>query len=260
MDDLELIKTRKSVRTFDGRPLDPDDLAALTDFAARIENPYGIPVEFVILDPAKHRLSSPVLVGEPLYVAGTVRIQPHCEEAFGFAFEELVLFAWSRGIGTTWIGGTFDRAAFEAAAGAGGDVIMPIASPLGYPADKPSLRDRMLRSRVKGDERRPAGELFFEGDFETPATEVGDALEAVRWAPSAVNLQPWRVVRVGSDFHFYEAHTTGYTAQARWDVQKIDVGIALCHFMRIAGGALVVEDPGIAAPEGVEYVATVRVG
>ena len=33
MNDLELIKTRKSVRTFDGRPLSPDDLAALTDFA-----------------------------------------------------------------------------------------------------------------------------------------------------------------------------------------------------------------------------------
>ena len=41
--------------------------------------------------------------------------EPHGEEAFGYAFEQIVLYAESLGIGTTWIGGTMDRKAFEKA-------------------------------------------------------------------------------------------------------------------------------------------------
>jgi len=39
-------------------------------------------------------------------------------------------------------------------------------------------------------------------------------------------------------------------------VQKIDVGIAICHFMCAAGGALIIDDPGITA-EDLEYIATI---
>ena len=42
---------------------------------------------------------------------------PHAEEAYGYSFEKLVLYAWSLGIGTTWIGGTMKRELFEKAAG-----------------------------------------------------------------------------------------------------------------------------------------------
>lgn len=112
----EVIKTRKSIRTFDGRPLSGEDRKALADYAETISNPYGIPVSFVFLDAEKYGLSSPVITGEHLYVAGKVPKVPHCEEAFGYSFEKLVLYAWSRGIGTTWIGGTMKRELFEKAA------------------------------------------------------------------------------------------------------------------------------------------------
>ena len=106
MNMMELIRTRKSVRTFDGRPLMEEDRKALEDYAKTITNPYEIPVSFVFLDAEEHGLSSPVINGEHLYVAGKVPKVPHCEEAFGYSFEQFVLYAWSRGIGTTWIGGT----------------------------------------------------------------------------------------------------------------------------------------------------------
>jgi hypothetical protein len=40
-------------------------------------------------------------------------------------------------------------------------------------------------------------------------------------------------------------------------VQKIDIGIALCHFLSIVDGKCSIENPGIAVPDGTEYVATV---
>lgn len=57
-----------------------------------IPNPYGIPVEFALLDAKEHGLSSPVIRGEELYIAAKVEKQPHGEEAFGFSFEKMVLY------------------------------------------------------------------------------------------------------------------------------------------------------------------------
>ena len=60
---LETVRTRRSVRTFDGKPLSPEDLEKIRRFAESIRHPYDIPVEFVLLDAEEHRLSSPVRAG-----------------------------------------------------------------------------------------------------------------------------------------------------------------------------------------------------
>ena len=262
MDMMQIVKTRRSVRTFDGRPLSKEDESKLRAYMQEIPNPYGIPVRFVLLDANEHGLGSPVIVGESCYVTAKVDRVPHGEEAYGYSFEKLVLYAWSLGIGTTWIGGTMKRALFERAADVTDGEWMFCVSPLGYPAKKMSAREAIMRKTIKADERKPAGQLFFDGDLSTPlATEdekVRDALEMVRLAPSATNSQPWRILRAGDAFHFYLAHTKGYTDKAGWDMQKIDMGIALCHFMGALGGELVLSDPGIPTAEGTEYVATVR--
>lgn len=155
------------------------------------------------------------------------------------------------------------RALFENAVKLGSDERMYCVSPLGYPAKKMSLKETAMRIGVKADQRKKADELFFDSDFTTPLhTDSGiiqNALEAVRQAPSAVNKQPWQIVKHGNAFHFYEKHNKGYTGEKTGDMQKIDIGIALCHFMLIAGGTLSVADPGISAAKDTEYIATVTV-
>lgn len=259
MELIDIIKTRKSVRTFDGRSLSSDDMAKLAAFAENTANPYGISVDFVFLDMKKHRLSSPVISGETEYIALKVPKIPHCEEALGFSFEKFVLYAWSLGIGTTWIGGTMNRKLFEKAADIKEGEIMPIVSPLGYPSKTPSWIDRQLRKHVHANDRLPTDVLFFENDFSTPIKNMSDCLEAVRFAPSAVNNQPWRVVKDGNRYHFYEKHMKSYNPNAPWDIQKIDMGIALYHFISIAGGTLEITDPMIKTGSDTEYIATVTV-
>ena len=188
---LETVKTRRSVRTFDGNLLTQADQEKLAAYIRTIQNPYEIPVEFVLLDAKANGLSSPVLAGDTMYVAAKVGVQSHAEEAFGYSFEKLVLYAWSLGIGTTWIGGTMKRELFEKAAALKDHEIMPCMSPLGYPAKKMSVRELMMRRGVKADERKPASGLFFDRAFSAPLKEedstVEQALEMVRYAPSAVN-------------------------------------------------------------------------
>ena len=261
MNTMDVIKGRRSVRTFDGRALTDEDRTALIEYSRSIRNPYDIPVEFVFLDAAEHGLSSPVIAGEKLYVAGKVAKKAHAEEAFGFSFEKLVLFAWSLGVGTTWIGGTMSRGQFEKAAGLKAGEMMPCVSPLGYPAKKMSVRETLMRKGVKADERKNAAALFFDGDFSTPLTAENEnvmaALEMVRLAPSAVNRQPWRIVRIGSAYAFYLQHAKGYVSEATGDLQKVDLGIALCHFMSGAEGECKLKDPGLETEKDLEYIATV---
>ncbi len=263
----DAIPGRKSVRTFDGAPLRPEDREKLEQFMARLTNPFGIPVECVLLDASKEGLSSPVITGETLYVAGTVEKKHYADVAFGVSFEKLVLFAWSLGIGTTLIAGTMKREKFQQAARLREGWMMPCISPLGYPAKKRSLKESMMRKGVGADSRLPAEKLFFDGSFDTPLagdklSVLSGPLELVRWAPSAVNKQPWRLVIGEGRAHFYEKKDKGYVGDATGDLQKIDVGIALCHFLlgleaRGKNPSVTAEDPGIPVPADTEYIATV---
>ncbi len=263
---LELIKGRKSVRTFDGKTLREEDLKKIEDYSKEIPNPFGIPVRFVLLDADKNKLSSPVLAGEKLYFAGIVEKKPYADVAYGYSFEKLVLFAWSLGIGTVWIGGTMKREDFEKAAGLQEGEMMPCISPLGYPAKKRALKETMMRKGVGADSRFPEKKLFFDRTWGNPLNttdETLNLLEMVRWAPSAVNKQPWRIIFSDGTWHFYEKKDRGYVNEKTGDLQKIDVGIALCHFiagLEEQGKTPVIEisDPKIEIPEGVEYIASVR--
>ena len=266
MNVLEAIRSRRSVRTFDERPLSSEDAQRILEFAEKVEDPFDIPIIWKILDARKHGLTSPVIVGTDVYIAGKMRRLPHAEEAFGYSFEKVVLFAESMGVGTTWIAGTMNREAFERAMEVTDEEVMPCVSPLGYPAGKMSFRETMMRKSIKADSRFGFADLFFEGSFDTPLTEskagkLADVLEAVRLSPSAVNKQPWRVIICGDKAHFYEKPGKGYVSADGWDIQKIDMGIALCHFEVAAkecglSVSLDISDPGLKTPDDVRYTAT----
>ncbi|MBR0469493.1 MAG: nitroreductase family protein [Mogibacterium sp.] len=263
----EVIMGRKSVRTYDGRDLTPEDKNRIKEFAGTISNPFDIDVEFRFLQADEHGLSSPVLSGEKIYVAGITGKTPYADVAFGYSFEKLVLYAWSLGIGTVWIGGTMNRKLFEKAAGLTEGKRMPCISPLGYPAAKRAVRESLMRKGVRADSRKPFEELFFDGDFTKPLEaddETRRMLELVRWAPSAVNKQPWRIVRRDGKYHFYKKGDKGYVSEEVGDMQRIDLGIALCHFVMAVEesgrkASVVIEDPAIETQPGIEYIASVAI-
>lgn len=260
----ELIRTRRSVRTFDNRPIASDVLEKLNVYMKQIDNPYGIPVRFELLKAKEHGLSSPVISGGEYYIGAAVESIPHGEEAFGFSFESLVLYAWSLGLGTTWIGGTMNRTPFERAMKLVEGENMIAVTPIGYPAEKMSLRETMMRKGVKASVRAEFGEVFFNGSFEVPLTaeKAGKLflpLEMVRLGPSAVNKQPWRLLVTEDAVHFYVKK--GHAGSEVGSMQKADLGIALCHFALTAKEQgieteFVIDDPKLSGKADVEYIAT----
>lgn len=260
----KMIKQRKSVRTFDGKTLSDEDKKNLESYVHSLTNPFGVKVDFRLLDAKEHQLSSPVIVGEHTYLAAKVKKEGNFEIAFGYSFESACLYAQSLGIGTVMLAASLSRSTFEKAMNVLGDEVLPTASPVGYPAEKRSIRENLMRKGLKADERIAFAELFFEGSFDKALTkeaagEYTDALEMARLSPSAGNKQPWRAVIDENRVHFYELKSLKDNALG--DVQKVDVGIALCHFDLVmaesgVSGKYIFEDPQIKAPENIYYIAT----
>ena len=60
--------------------------------------------------------------------------------------------------------------------------------------------------------------------------------------------------------HFYEYKEPGYSDRFSYDIQRIDMGIAACHFdlavreQNIAGHFDAASKPDLKCPENIEYV------
>ncbi len=266
----ELICGRRSVRTYDGRNISEADKEKLSSFMTDIANPYNIPVNFKMLNAKEDGLTCPVISGTDLYIGGKIAQGAYANEAFGYSFEMLVLYAQSLGIGTVWLGGTMNRAAFEKAMELSSDEIMPCATPLGYTAKKMSVKEKMMRMAIKADERLPFDKLFFDSSFDTALTEekagkLAHPLKMVRLAPSAVNKQPWRAVVTEDAVHFYLKRSKGFALGDKLDMQKIDMGIALCHFALAAKETGLditfnIKAPADIATSDTEYIASYLIG
>ncbi len=247
----ELVQKRHSCRSFDGRGLEATTLAALERFPASLQLPFASRLRFGVIDREKVRLenlfstgSYGMIKGVRFYLAALVaRDAPRPWEDIGFALEAAVLLATSLGVGSCWIGGIFDRRNFAKALSVGEDEMLPAVVAVGRPALRPSLRDRLVRWSAKGDQRKDAGLLFFAESWGSPlalaaAGPWGGVLACVRLAPSASNKQPWRIIRQAGGWHFFLDRDKAYSAMMPLaDLQRIDMGIAMCHFQLAAAEA-----------------------
>ena len=235
----ETIQKRHSVRTYDAQPMSEQDLEKLTAYAKTLQNPFGIPVTVHLLktgDASTKKLGTyGVIKGTKTFLGVTVPKGALSLEAVGYSFEQLVLYATHLGIGTCWLAATFDRKAFTGAMNVGDDEWMPVISPIGYPSEKRTISESLMRTGMKSNQRKEWKELFFSGDFRTPlsradADAYAQPLEMLRLAPSATNAQPWRVLRRDGAFHFYAKVTEGQGEVDPPIIQRVDVGICANHF------------------------------
>jgi len=266
----ETVEKRKSIRTYLSEPLseaDREKIIAFTESLSREESFFDCKIRIRLFDVDKEISNKDlgtygVIKNARTYLGVAAEKSPTAMEAVGYSFEKLVLYAQSLGLGTCWLGGTFNRGEFARAMQIKENEFFPIASPLGYPAPKSHTVNKVMRMAIKADKRKEWDKLFFDGDFSKPLTkeEAGEwayPLEMVRLAPSAANKQPWRIVRRKNVWHFYEKKEMSSSEN---DIQRLDVGIALCHFELAAkekglrGKMQVLAKPDIETEENMLYI------
>jgi len=242
----DTIEKRVSCRTYKSCPLKDDDDQRLRDFLlTNVRGPFGNSLRFQVVDlTAMERDEIKTLgtygfiKGARVFIVGAVAKGKWAMEDYGYCMEKNILAATHLGLGTCWLGGTFNRSASASRINKRDDEVIPAITPVGYPNDRKSILDRAIRFIAKSHSRKAWEELFFHGDDLSPlarnvAGPYAPALECVRIGPSASNRQPWRVVKDKGEnlFHFYVRRTPGY-GKIFPDVslQDIDMGIAMCHF------------------------------
>jgi len=276
----ENIGRRFSCRSYDPRPIEPelrDQLAKV--LAASSTGPLGTRVRFELVSAGEEEPAAlkglgtyGFIKGASGFIVGAVEQGGSNMEDYGYLLERAILFATDIGLGTCWLGGTFRKSGFSRKMSLKETEILPAVVSVGYIAGKRRWFDSFIRRRAGSDSRLPWDALFFDGTFRTPlpadtSSPFATPLEMVRLGPSASNKQPWRIIRDGTQWHFYLQRTSGYGSRNTTlfnlaDMQRIDMGIAMCHFeltVREMGmsGQWTLSEQGMEKPDKLtEYIVT----
>lgn len=203
---LASIPKRQSVRQFSAAP-DVAQKSALSYAAARVCLP-GVRIVLCESEPEKIFLKLPFVGG----VTGTNRYavlimdekEPHVHVHAGISGEAFVLEAVSLGLGACWLG-SYKHGGLDVELHEDEKVAAIIA--LGVP-----------EKEGEGSKRKKLTEIC-QGDPTSWPLWAYHAAECVRFAPSALNIQPWRLSFAGRTLVLSRTRFGGL----------LDLGIALLH-------------------------------
>lgn len=269
----EIIKHRFSCRRYKNIP-SVEEQELIKGFISSLDTgPLGAKPRFFLIggnEPASLRGPGTygIIRGRYAYIIGS--ITGDNLEDFGYMTEKIVLYAEDLGLGTCWLGGTFTKSGLAEKISLSEKEKIPAVLAIGRIADRDRKRKGLISRLAGADKRKPWEELFYHNDFNTPlkkdqAEPYLLALEMVRQAPSGSNQQPWRIIKERNTFHFYLKRTRGYRENFFYklmkceDIQRIDIGIAMCHFELTAKEIGLIgiwnrNEPEISKTELTEYI------
>jgi len=238
----QVIRDRSSIRSYNNQPLDSALADKVIHFLNESKGLFGIDTRFKLVNVNVDYIDSNlklgtygVIKGTSWFIASAAKNSANNLIELGYILEKGILYATSLGLGTCWLGGTFKRGEFAKIMELKEDEILPIITPIGYASESRRLVDSFIRLVAGSKNRKPWSKIFFYNNFsksltESDAAEYSIPLEMIRLAPSASNKQPWRIVKNGDIYDFYIEHDKGSEKALGYDIQMIDIGIALCHF------------------------------
>lgn len=261
----ETIKKRVSCRTFSGTEIEENQLTLITNYINKLNNKCESAMKLWIVNKKdlvgqKIKLGTYGFIqGAEVYICGSWQRSDARLEWFGYVMQQVILFITNLGLSCCWLGGTFKRAEFAKTEDLSDTEFIPAILPIGYAADKPRPADRLVRRLAGSKHRKDWKELFFKENFnnsliQSEAGDYANPLEMLRLAPSASNQQPWRIVQQDNFFHFFVCRKKGYGKLLGYDIQRLDIGIAMYHFQAVAAqddlkGKWLYNDPRIELPD-----------
>lgn len=218
----EAIDSRRSRRKYLTTPINNDIIEKLQSLAIEYSQKANIRIEFVLNDASAFnglRKSYGMFSGVRNY-AGLIADKDDFTsmERLGYYGEILTLHAVSMGLGTCWVGGSFDRKMCPFTLSGNEMIICTIS--VGNVNDQSSLKEKLIRSVTHRNTKtieqmlvsdKPVPEWFMAG------------MRAVQKAPSAVNRQPVL-------FSFKDDKVTAGVKDYNDIGSVLDLGIAKAHF------------------------------
>jgi nitroreductase len=246
----KIIEKRTSIRTYTSQLIEKSKKDELNDFISGIvSGPFGNKVKFKFIELDQKDINEMkslgtygMIRGAYLYLVGTVEKGNMCFEDFGYCMEKIILKATDMGLGTCWIGASFDKSKLAKRIMLSVNEYLPAISPIGYESDKQNLKTNIMQKVLNVRKRKSTKDLFYENNSDSPISDeflnkYKNIFESVRLGPSAGNLQPWRIIldKTKNIFHFYMNEIKIYNNMFRGvHLQNLDMGIAMFNFEAVA--------------------------
>lgn len=217
----EAILKRHSVRKYISRPIEPTIAKLLEEKVAEVNEAGDLHIQLVTDEPRAFRgkMAYGSFCGVSNYFVMIGRRHPDLAERIGYYGEQLVLLAETLGLGTCWVGLTYNN--IKEAYSIGPDEKLCCLIALGY-GDDPGRHPKHKTRQQVSNACDNSPEWFIDG------------VEAALLAPTAVNQQKFRFLYLGTDSQgkgIVKAEPLfsliGYT--------HMDLGIAKLHFEIGAG-------------------------
>lgn len=157
----------------------------------------------------------------PHYIVVTSEVKNGYLTNVGYAIERVVLEMTAMGIANCWIGGNVNHKDIKSLMNLSEGKEPIIIISLGNAEDKA----KAFRQDISEFKRKELSEIVI-GEVNDTWRKI---LEAARLAPSAANTQPWRFIVEDKKVHVYRAEGNFITKKMFERMNKIDIGIALCH-------------------------------
>ena len=194
----EMIFCRKSCRSFAGGSVDGDMIGKIQSYELKPLYP-EIRVRMDIVSRDKVKCICPWTTPQLITIYSEEK-EGYLEN-IGFMFQQLDLYLQTLGLGVCWLGmGRMDPKTAPEVEGMKFVIMLAFGHPKGDP----------LRQGPKAFRRKAMEKITDRPDLR---------LEAARFAPSAVNSQPWYFTHEGDTIHVHCSRKGG----------PLDIGIALAH-------------------------------
>ena len=248
MPTLEDLKNRHSVRSFTNKELSQDIINKMNAEITMINtHESGLKFSLCVNDNNPFRTfkqSYGFFKNANNYIACVV--EPHYKHAYqraGYFAQQLVMKAFSLGLGTCYVGGTYDRDAVSVMLKAGEKLLFVVL--IGYEnyEEKAPAIARMAYNMIHLKKMSVMDFLSTDEDRENVLRNnplLADALNAVAVAPSSLNKRPARVKYEKGEISIYTENSD--------DKTMIDLGIAQYNFQAVYSGEWEWGNPSIFYP------------
>jgi len=217
----EMISKRKSVRKYGVAPLNIKEISEILDFAGKAEPLYKeIKTKIEVVSRENVNVFLPVI--SPHYIMMTSEDREGYLENAGFILQQIDLFLSSKGFGSCYVGMALpSKKAMQIS-----KLKFVIFLAFGSPAEPVHRTDL---SQFKRKDLADIIEIPEHMEDIDSFDALTDMLENVRLAPSATNSQPWFLVPAKDKLDFYCVKLGIIKSIGYRKMNKIDMGIALCH-------------------------------
>lgn len=217
----EAIFVRKSVRSYTGEALSPQLLDKVKAHYRELTGLFGgIETEISVLDNRRgqQRMLSLFSVKAPYYLVFYSEEAPRYLMNMGYLMEQMVLYMCSLGIGTCFIGSNKIKKELQEKDGRKMVGIVAFGKSKGSHVRKQAEAKRLSIDQL----------CIFK---EVPRQWMRQLLESARFAPSAMNDQPWRFVVYDNRIHIFSKKHKAEQLR-KWD--EVNFGIMFANLMTAA--------------------------